>query len=91
MGINLVDRKATEAKALNAWYNGPTLVDLLGWYSFSASLLPDSSLPQTSLNLQAETSPARFDSLFRMYSGVHTVGTLYPGGYAAELFKLENS
>lgn len=29
-GINLVNRDSPDAAALNAWYNGPTLVDLLG-------------------------------------------------------------
>ena len=29
-GVNLAHRDNDEAKALNAWYKGPTLVDLLG-------------------------------------------------------------
>ena len=29
-GINLVTRKTKESAPLNAWYKGPTLVDLLG-------------------------------------------------------------
>ena len=29
-GINLAVREGKESKALNAWYKGPTLVDLLG-------------------------------------------------------------
>jgi elongation factor 1 alpha-like protein len=30
MGVNLVNRDGEDAKVLNGWYNGPTLVDLLG-------------------------------------------------------------
>jgi elongation factor 1 alpha-like protein len=29
-GVNLVGREGQDAVALNAWYSGPTLVDLLG-------------------------------------------------------------
>ena len=29
-GVNLVRREGEESKALNSWYNGPTLVDLIG-------------------------------------------------------------
>lgn len=29
-GVNLVARDGDEAQALNAWYSGPTLCDLLG-------------------------------------------------------------
>ena len=30
LGVNLVERKGEEAANLDAWYKGPTLVDLLG-------------------------------------------------------------
>jgi elongation factor 1 alpha-like protein len=30
LGVNLVDRSASEAGLLSKWYSGPTLVDLLG-------------------------------------------------------------
>lgn len=29
-GVNLASRDSADAKALNAWYTGPTLADLLG-------------------------------------------------------------
>lgn len=32
-GVNLASRDSEESKALNSWYSGPTLVDLLGNYS----------------------------------------------------------
>ena len=32
-GVNLVKREGSDAAALNKWYKGPTLVDLLGQFS----------------------------------------------------------
>ena len=29
-GVNLVSREGQDAVALNAWYSGPTLIELLG-------------------------------------------------------------
>ena len=31
-GVNLVNRESTDAEALNGWYTGPTLIDLLGGF-----------------------------------------------------------
>ncbi len=30
LGVNLIDRQSEDAKQLNEWYTGPTLIDCLG-------------------------------------------------------------
>jgi hypothetical protein len=36
-GVNLIGREGQDAVALNTWYSGPTLVELLGLLSFTAA------------------------------------------------------
>jgi elongation factor 1 alpha-like protein len=36
-GVNLIGREGQDAVALNTWYSGPTLVELLGPYSFAVA------------------------------------------------------
>lgn len=85
MGINLLDRSASEAKALNDWYKGSTLVDLLGEPPSVQTFPPlDLCSLQTGLNPQAETSSVHSAFLYQTYSREHTVAMPSQGGYAAE-------
>jgi elongation factor 1 alpha-like protein len=38
-GVNLVNREGQDAVALNAWYSGPTLVELLGPFTFLGNIM----------------------------------------------------
>ena len=38
-GVNLVNREGQDAAALNVWYSGPTLVELLGPFTFLENVM----------------------------------------------------
>ena len=41
-GVNLIGCEGQDAVALNTWYSGPTLVELLGLYSSTVAGSPKS-------------------------------------------------
>ena len=96
-GVNLVNREGQDAVALNAWYSGPTLVELLGPFALPENIIdgretPDfSRILQTGFGLRGVTSPPPCVFRFRMCSRVKVRRPVCGGEYVVAWCKSVNA